>query len=299
MLLRLLFFSTVKSGFLTTFLLFVIVQCHNNAGEHPVGDIITAVILGIIEGITEFLPISSTGHLILANEYFSFDDPRFAAMFDIVIQSGAILSVVIYFRTRLIPSGDMMHRRRVLTLWKAALTGVIPAIFLGALFGNFIEEHLFTPSVVASALLVGGVLLILIEHRGLIGHIATAEEIPLRTAFLIGVIQCFALVPGVSRSAATIVGAMLLGASRVAAAEFSFFLAVPTLVAATAYSMLKHAALVGAHQAVLLAIGFGVSFLTAYAVIAFFMRWVSAHTFIPFGWYRIILGIAVFSRPLL
>ncbi len=259
-------------------------------------DFVAALILGIIEGITEFLPISSTGHLILANERFSFDDPRFAAMFDIVIQSGAILSVILYFRRRLLPSGEKVRRKQVFSLWRRAIVGVVPAIFFGALFGTFIEEHLFTPFVVASALFIGGILLILIEKQKCAVHITNAEEIPLRTAFLIGLIQCLALIPGVSRSAATIIGAMLLGVSRVAAAEFSFFLAVPTLLAATAYSILKHGAIVGSHQLLVLAIGFSVSLLTAYAVIALFMRWITTHTFIPFGWYRIALGMAVISR---
>lgn len=254
-------------------------------------DIITAVILGIIEGITEFLPVSSTGHLILANEFFTFRDPVFTAMFDIVIQSGAILSVILYFRRRLMPVGE--HRARVFSLWKAAIVGVIPALVLGALFGSFIKERLFDPFVVAGSLFAGGIVILLIERRTPDDRIAVAEDIPLKIALLIGLIQCLALVPGVSRSAATIIGAMLLGASRLAAAEFSFFLAIPTLLAATAYSLLKHSALVSGDQAVALAVGFIVSFLTAYAVIALFMRWISTRTFAPFGWYRIALAIAV------
>ncbi|HSA33987.1 MAG TPA: undecaprenyl-diphosphate phosphatase [bacterium] len=256
-------------------------------------DIIVAVILGIIEGITEFLPVSSTGHLILANEFFTFRDPVFAAMFDIVIQSGAILSVLIYFRRRLVPTGEKEHRGRVLSLWRAAIVGVIPALVLGAAFGDLIEEHLFNPFVVAGSLLVGGIAILVVERRAPRDGIAAAEDIPLKIALLIGLIQCLAMVPGVSRSAATIIGAMLLGTTRVAAAEFSFFLAIPTIGAATAYSLLKHSALVSGEQAFALAVGFVVSFLTAYAVIALFMRWVSTRTFAPFGWYRIALAIAV------
>ncbi|HNT28526.1 MAG TPA: undecaprenyl-diphosphate phosphatase [bacterium] len=256
-------------------------------------DIIVAAILGVIEGITEFLPVSSTGHLILANELFTFRDPVFAAMFDIVIQSGAILSVLLYFRQRLVPIGDPAHRTRVLMLWRAAIVGVIPALVLGAALGDLIEEHLFNPFVVAGSLLVGGIAILIVERRASPDGIATAEDIPLKIAFLIGLIQCLAMVPGVSRSAATIIGAMLLGASRIAAAEFSFFLAIPTLLAATAYSLLKHSALVTGEQATALAVGFSVSFLTAYAVIALFMRWISTRTFAPFGWYRIALAAAV------
>lgn len=256
-------------------------------------DIIIAIILGIVEGITEFLPVSSTGHLILANEFFTFADPIFAAMFDIVIQSGAILSVILYFRRRLLPVGIPAHRDRVLSLWKATIVGVIPALVLGAAFADTIEEHLFNPFVVAGSLLIGGVVILIVERRTPENRIATAEDIPLKLALLIGLIQCIAMVPGVSRSAATIIGAMLLGTSRLAAAEFSFFLAIPTIGAATAYSLLKHSALVSGDQAVALAVGFVVSFITAYAVIALFMRWISTRTFAPFGWYRIALAIAV------
>ncbi len=226
-------------------------------------DIITAIILGIIEGLTEFLPISSTGHLILANEFFTFRDPVFTAMFDIVIQSGAILSVIIYFRRRILPVGEKERRDRVLTLWRATIVGVLPALVFGAAFGSLIKEHLFNPFVVAGSLFVGGVAILIVERRTTGHHIAAAEDIPLKIALLIGLIQCLALVPGVSRSAATIIGAMLLGASRVAAAEFSFFLAIPTLLAATGYSLFKHSALVSGEQAVALAVGFIVSFLTA------------------------------------
>ncbi len=256
-------------------------------------DHLVAVILGIVEGLTEFLPISSTGHLILANEIVSFSDPRFAPLFDIVIQSGAIFSVLLYFRRRLLPTADAAQRKRVLSLWQAALVGVVPALFFGALLGNLIEEYLFSPMVVAGALFAGGIALIFIEKKESSARLSSAEDIPVKTALFIGFIQCLALIPGVSRSAATIIGAMLLGASRVAAAEFSFFLAIPTLLAATAYSLLKHATNITIHQAALLSIGFAVSFLTAYAVIALFMRWITTRTFAPFGWYRIALGIAV------
>ncbi len=256
-------------------------------------DIITAIILGIVEGITEFLPVSSTGHLILANEFFTFADSGFAAMFDIVIQSGAILSVILYFRHRLLPVGLPAHRDRVLSLWRATIVGVIPALVLGAAFGDLIEEKLFNPFVVAGSLLIGGIVILIVERRTPTDRIAAAEDIPLKIALLIGLIQCLAMVPGVSRSAATIIGAMLLGTSRLAAAEFSFFLAIPTIGAATAYSLLKHAAIVTGPQAVALAVGFAVSFITAYAVIALFMRWISTRTFAPFGWYRIALSLAV------
>ena len=157
-------------------------------------DLITAVVLGIIEGATEFLPISSTGHLILANEFFTFADPRFAALFDIVIQSGAILSVILYFHRRLIPSGDTLHRARVLALWKATIVGVLPALILGALLGTFIEDHLFNPFVVAGALFIGGVAILFVEQRTSPSRIAMAENISVKLAFLIGLVQCLSLI---------------------------------------------------------------------------------------------------------
>jgi undecaprenyl-diphosphatase len=255
-------------------------------------DFINALILGIVEGITEFLPISSTGHLIIMNRFIGFKGD-FENMFDIVIQMGAILSVVIYFRDKLfpLPKKSPGENQQIFSLWKKTLVGVIPALVIGALAGGFIQALLFNPITVALALLTGGILLIYIEKRKYDVRIETIEQLSFKTAFLIGLIQCLAMIPGTSRSAATIIGAMLLGSSRLVAAEFSFFLAIPTLAAASAYSLLKHGTSMTLHEITVLAVGFIVSFLVAWIVIAAFMKYISKRNFIPFGYYRIILGI--------
>ena len=260
-------------------------------------DIFISVILGIVEGITEFLPISSTGHLIIVNQFVDFTGD-FAHMFDIVIQLGAILSVVVYFRKRLIPWGsglDREGRRDVFEIWKKTAVAVVPALVIGGLLGKHIKHYLFNATTVSIALIAGGILLIYLEKRKSAGTIGTLSALTYKTAFLIGVIQCAAMVPGTSRSAATIIGAMFLGASRLVAAEFSFFLAIPTMCAATAYSLMKGGAAMTGHQALIIAVGFIVSFFTAWLVIAAFMRYITHRDFRPFGWYRIALGLAVLT----
>lgn len=258
-------------------------------------DYLISVILGIVEGFTEFLPISSTGHLIIVNEFTGFTG-EYAKMYDVVIQLGAILSVVLYFRKKLFPffySRSSQEKREVWNLWFKAVAGVIPALIIGALAHDFMEEYLFTPAVVAAALILWGIFLIIIENREYMHSIDSVSELSYKTAILIGFIQCLAMVPGTSRSAATIIGAMLLGASRGVAAEFSFFLAVPTMFAASAYTLLKHGYKMDAHQVGVLAVGFVVSFVVALLVIAVFMSYIRKHDFKVFGWYRIVLGIAV------
>jgi undecaprenyl-diphosphatase len=258
-------------------------------------EFLKALLLGIIEGITEFLPVSSTGHLIIVNQFVDFTGP-FAKLFDIVIQVGAIFSVLVYFRQRLNPwaaPAGSARRGDIIDLWKKSLAGVIPAIVLGGLFGKFIQSHLFNPVTVAVMLAVGGVALIALERRTAPGPIASIGDLSYRHALLIGLFQCLAMIPGTSRSAATIIGAMLLGATRLVAAEFSFFLAIPTLCAAAGYSVLKaERALTGGELAVL-AVGLAVSFATAMLAIAAFMKYISTRDFKPFGWYRIALGLAV------
>lgn len=258
-------------------------------------EFIVACILGIVEGLTEFLPISSTGHLILVNNFVDFTG-SFANMFNIVIQLGAILSVAVYFRKRLFPfqrHSDFWERERALSLWKKTLIGVSPALVLGALLGEYIEELLFNPTTVAIALVVGGLLLLAIENKPRLSKVNSIQDLSYRLAFFIGIIQCLAMIPGTSRSAATIIGAMLLGTSRVVAAEFSFFLAIPTMVAASGYSLLKMGAAMSFTQLQVLAVGFSVSFLVALLVIAAFMSYISKKTFAPFGYYRIALGLIV------
>jgi len=260
-------------------------------------DFITSAILGVVEGVTEFLPISSTGHLILVNQWIGFKEP-FGKMFDIVIQLGAILAVVVVFWKRLWPFGNDKSaetKSKMWNLWLKILIAIVPALVLGFLFKDFIEAKLFTPMVVACALAVWGLVIIIIEklHKAGSDKIASVDKIGYGYAFFIGLIQCLAMVPGTSRSAATIMGAMLLGCSRIAAAEFSFFLAIPTMVAASGYSLLKSGTSMNAHDILVLALGFAVAFAVALAVIKFFMKFISNHKFTGFGIYRIVLGAAI------
>lgn len=258
-------------------------------------DIIKAVILGIVEGLTEFLPVSSTGHLIIVNEVVNFTG-SFAKMFDIVIQLGAILSVIVYFWYKLFPFGNSktpLEKSESWNIWKKTIVGVLPALILGATLGKHIEEYLFYPVTVALALIIGGIALIILERRETKEHINSITSLSYQTAFFIGIIQCLAMIPGTSRSAATIIGAMLLGTTRVVAAEFSFFLAIPTLFAASAYSLLKTGFNLNTAQLQLLVIGFVVSFLVAWVVIAGFMKFITKKDFRPFGYYRILLGVFV------
>jgi undecaprenyl-diphosphatase len=258
-------------------------------------DILKAIILGVVEGITEFLPVSSTGHLILVNRFIAFDEP-FTKAFDIVIQLGAILSVIVYFRKRLFAFTKMngsYFQSPAADLWKKTVVGVIPALVVGAGFGKRIEDVLFNWTTVAAMLVLGGVALILLENRREKEKITSIGSLTFTTALLIGVVQCLAMIPGTSRSAATIVGAMALGCSRVVAVEFSFFLAIPTMVAASGYSLLRLGPAMTSAEAIVLIVGFFVSFLVALFVVAGFMKFISRRDFKPFGYYRIVLGIAV------
>lgn len=257
-------------------------------------EIIISIILGIIEGLTEFLPVSSTGHLILVNQFFTFSDENFAHTFDMFIQVGAILSVVLYFWKDLwIVGKDGKVNQYSLKIWQKVIVAVIPALILGALFHDKIEEYLLNPTVVAISLIIGGIILLFIEKKLEHKSFDQIAEIPYTIALGIGLIQCLAMVPGVSRSASSIIGGMALGLNRKAAAEFSFFLAIPTLTAASAYFMLRHALAFTAMQFGLLFIGFAVSFLVAYWVISFLMRYIKTNDFVPFGYYRIALGTLI------
>lgn len=258
-------------------------------------DFLYAIILGIVEGITEFLPISSTGHLIIVGEFASFPEP-FQTTFDIVIQLGAILSVVFYFFNRLNPFGkigEFEKKKEVLTIWKKTFVALIPAIIIGGFVGSKIQEKLFNPTVVAIMLVIGGIMLIYIERRMRQPKFDSINQLSYLNAIYIGLFQSLAMVPGTSRSAATIIGAMMLGSSRVLAAEFSFFLAVPTMFAASAYSLYKHGFLFSSSELLILITGFLTAFIVAYLVIKAFMKFISTHNFIFFGYYRIILGIIV------
>lgn len=259
-------------------------------------DFIRAIILGIIEGITEFLPISSTGHLIIANEFLSFNSKNFENMFDVVIQLGAILSVVVYFRRRLIPFGkDFTRRERdhVFHVWFKVIVGAIPALTLFAICGSAVQKLLFNPTVVAIALIIGGIIILIVESFVKRPTFKSIEQMSYRKAFLIGIIQCLAIIPGTSRSASTIIGAMSLGSDRETAAEYSFFLAIPMMFAASAYSIYKSGFSMSNHEINVLLVGMIISFLVALVVISGFMKLIKKMGFKPFGYYRIVLGIIV------
>ena len=254
-----------------------------------------AILLAVVEGITEFLPISSTGHLILVNEYVGLNHgSEFTHTFIVAIQLPAILSVVLYFWRDLWPfQGDTAHRKAATLQWAKICVAFAPAVVFGLLFHDAIEGALSTPTPIAVALIVGGVALIAVERMHLPVRAETVMDIGFRTALFIGLFQCLALIPGTSRSAATIIGAMVLGASRPAAAEFSFFLAIPTMVAATGYTLLKSGASFTGAEWALLGVGSAVSFVVAYGVIAFLMTYIRNHDFKVFGYYRVVLGLVV------
>jgi undecaprenyl-diphosphatase len=250
------------------------------------GNLLHALILGLVEGITEFLPISSTGHLILAGQLLGFDDAR-AGVFFIAIQTGAMLAVVWEYRARFFKVDP--------ALWRNLVVAFIPAAVLGLLFGSMIKQVLFKPVPVALAFIVGGVIILLVENKSLNFRIQTTQSMSWLDALKVGLAQCFALIPGTSRSGATIIGGMLFGLSRPAATEFSFFLAVPTLCAAGAYDLWKNRALFSADDLGMFAVGLAVSFASAFVVIRWLIRHVATHDFRPFAWYRIAFGIFVLA----
>lgn len=251
-----------------------------------------ALILGIVQGITEFLPISSTGHMIIVNEFIKLDG--FKDMFFVVVQLGSIFAVLFYFHKKLFPLQalrDAEVRKSTFLLWCKAAVGVIPAIIIGGLFGSRIQHLLYNTLTVAIALIVGGVALLWIETIKRTIIVSSTDELSFKRAFLIGIVQCLAMIPGTSRSASTILGSLILGTSRQVAVEYSFFLAIPTMFAASAYSLLKHGAALTQQQWIATAVGFVAAFFVAWAVIAFFMNYIRRKDFKLFGWYRIVLGI--------
>ncbi|MBM9521015.1 undecaprenyl-diphosphate phosphatase [Desulforhopalus vacuolatus] len=259
---------------------------------------LTAIILGIIEGLTEFLPVSSTGHLIIANMYYGFEG-RFEAMFDIVIQFGAILAVVVFFRREIFPSfrGDREKEHEDLlqkiTLWKKIIFGFIPAVVLGVFLNEFLEKYLFNPKSVALALIVGAVLMVAAEKRAGKPFVKDSDHITMKQALIVGFFQCLAMWPGMSRSASTIAGGMFCGLTRTVSAEFSFFLGIPTIMGASVYKLLKTGLDYNAAEWGALAVGTVVSFIVALVVIKFFMEWLKKHGLIPFAVYRVLLGAAI------
>lgn len=253
-----------------------------------------ALLLGIVEGATEFLPISSTGHLILVGNALGFTGNR-AASFEVFIQLGAILAVVwIYFNkfkglASLKPSSGIEGRQGLKLL---ALT-TVPALLMGAVLHGFIKEHLFTPISVSLGLLIGGVAILIVENRNLHVETKSLDQITAKQALSIGLMQVVALFPGVSRSAATILGGMGVGLNREAAVQYSFLAAVPVMIAATSYDLLKSLPYLESSDIGFFAVGFVSAFLTAVVAIKFLLRFVQTSNFTPFGWYRIILAIVV------
>ncbi len=254
-------------------------------------DLFKAAVLGVVEGVTEFLPVSSTGHLILVDAWVKFD-PQIRVVFDIFIQLGAVAAVVWLYRVRLLDSVRAWSTRGR-DLWGKLLLAFVPAGVTGFLFHHAIERVLFNPPSVAAALVAGGVLMIVVERACRNPGVRTLEQISYRHALLIGLAQCLALVPGMSRSACTILGGMAAGLSAGVAAEFSFLLAIPTMFAAGGYSLLKNLSLLGGRQAALLAVGTGVSFIVAFWVVSAFVRYLQTRPLLPFAVYRIVLGAAL------
>lgn len=255
--------------------------------------ILTPALLGIIEGLTEFLPVSSTGHLILAGALLGFTGEGSVA-FNIAIQLGAILAVLIAYRQRFLGvAGGLLRRDRDAILFtRNIMIGFLPAMLAGAIFYSAIREAIQTPVVVAVALVVGGVLILVIERLIQIPRIDSVERMPLRTAVAIGAVQCIAMIPGVSRSGATIMGALLMKVERKTAAEFSFFLAVPTMLGATVFALWKDRDLLTFDDMQAIGIGFAAAFIVALVIVRAFVAVVSRYGFAPFAWYRIILGSA-------
>ncbi len=261
---------------------------------------ITAILLGVVEGLTEFIPVSSTGHLILATEIFGYDADTWK-VFNVVIQLGAILAVVVQYWRTFWAVGLGLLRLESLSIRFVAnlLVAFIPAVVLGLLFKKHIDVLLGSPAVVAWALIAGGIAILAIERVAKTGDYVGLGQLPMRQAFGVGVLQCLAMIPGVSRSGATIMGALAMGIERRTAAEFSFFLAIPTMLGASVLELWDNRAAMAAGTGPVgwgeIAIGFVVAFVVALAVIKAFVAYVSRSGFAPFAWYRIAAGaLAVF-----
>jgi undecaprenyl-diphosphatase len=259
------------------------------------GPLVKAAILGIVEGLTEFLPISSTGHLILAGELLDFNDEKGKA-FLVVIQIGAMLAVIWHYRARFIDLALGLFSRRDAQIFIAKLfVAFLPAAIVGLLFANLIKSYLFGSAPVAVALMVGAFVILAVERAYKGGRVESVEAMTFRDALLVGLAQCCSLIPGISRAGATIIGGMLCGLSRKAATEFSFFLALPTLIAAGGYDLIKHRQEFAAGDAGTLAVGLIVSFISALICVRWLLRYVAGHDLNIFAWYRIALGIVILA----
>ena len=261
--------------------------------------LIKAALMGVVEGLTEFLPISSTGHLILAGALLGFNDDK-AKVFDIAIQTGAIGAVILVYwqkiRTTLVAlPTDAQARQFAVNV----LIAFVPAVLLGLLFGKAIKAHLFTPMVVASTFILGGVVILWAERRqaqlpGAV-RIQEVDDMSWKDALKVGLVQCLAMVPGTSRSGATIIGGMLMGLSRKAATDFSFYLAIPTLIGAGAYSLFKERALLSWADVPMFGVGLLASFVSAWLCVRWLLRFIATHSFRGFAWYRIVFGVVVLA----
>ena len=261
--------------------------------------LIKAALMGVVEGLTEFLPISSTGHLILAGALLGFNDDK-AKVFDIAIQTGAIGAVILVYwqkiRTTLVSlPTDAQARQFAVNV----LIAFVPAVMLGLLFGKAIKAHLFTPMVVASTFILGGVVILWAERRqaqlpGAV-RIQEVDDMTWKDALKVGLVQCLAMVPGTSRSGATIIGGMLMGLSRKAATDFSFYLAIPTLIGAGAYSLFKERALLSWADVPMFGVGLLASFVSAWLCVRWLLRFIATHSFTGFAWYRIVFGLVVLA----
>ena len=259
--------------------------------------VLVALILGVVEGITEFLPISSTGHLIVAGSLLGYTGER-AKVFEIVIQAGAILAVCWEYRVRLLAVIVGLPTRRDAQRFAVnLLLAFLPAALLGLLFAKIIKRYLFAPVPVALAFVAGALIILWVERRQRLApstvRIDHVDAMRWNDALKIGFAQAFALIPGTSRSGATIIGGMLFGLSRPAATEFSFFLAIPTLLAACAHDLVQNRALLSADDLQGFAIGFVAAFASAFACVRWLIRYVSRHDFVPFAWYRIVFGVLI------
>lgn len=259
--------------------------------------LIKAAIMGIVEGLTEFLPISSTGHLILAGSLLGFDDAK-AKVFDIAIQTGAIFAVILVYWQKI--KGTVValpSQRQAQAFALNVAIAFTPAVLLGLLFGKAIKAHLFTPTVVASTFIIGGFIILWAEARQAKAETAPrildVDEMTWKDALKVGLVQCFAMIPGTSRSGATIIGGMLMGLSRKAATDFSFYLAIPTLIGAGAYSLYKERALLSWADAPMFGVGLLFAFISAWLCIRWLLRYIASHSFVGFAYYRIAFGILI------
>ncbi|MBE5933898.1 MAG: undecaprenyl-diphosphate phosphatase [Lachnospiraceae bacterium] len=264
-------------------------------------EILKVIFLGIVEGITEWLPVSSTGHMLLVDEFIKMNvSEEFKELFFIVIQLGAILAVVMIFWQKMWPFGlteekKPMVKKDIFSMWFKVVVACIPGAVVTILFDDFIEEHLHTPTVIAIALIFYGIAFIVIENwnKTRDAKVATLADITYKTAFVIGMFQVLSIIPGTSRSGATIIGALIIGVSRVAAAEFTFFLAVPVMLGMSLLKILKIGLAFSSGELVILAVGTITAFVVSVIVIKFLMSYIKKKDFKLFGWYRIVLGALV------